>query len=98
MIYRTKNIFLSLLLACTVLEAGKGQILVAKSKRNNCACVEKAIKVAKGKDILRSTTVGLYAFNSTRKKIKIISSVNADLSVVPAFTLKIITTAAALEV
>ncbi len=96
MVYQTKKLFLSLLLVLVGLGSKNQQQLGTKDKGNNASDVAEAIQVAKNKDIFRSATIGLYAVNLTHNKV--ISDINAATSLTPASTLKLLTTAAALEV
>ena len=67
----------------------------AQAKRQPKEAIKAAMRAAESEDIFRSATIGCYAVNLTQGKV--IGNVNATKSIIPASTLKLLTTAAALE-
>ena len=88
MAYQLKKYFLYLSL---LLLPSTGQ-----AKPKPTAAVAAAIQAAQNNKLLQTASVGCYAVNLTKGKV--IGDVNATKSIIPASTLKLLTTAAALEI
>ena len=69
--------------------------LAAGAKENNKDAFAVAIQAAQKKEIFCTATIGCYAVNLTQDRV--LGGVNAARSMIPASTLKLLTTAAALE-
>ncbi|MEL6152845.1 MAG: D-alanyl-D-alanine carboxypeptidase/D-alanyl-D-alanine-endopeptidase, partial [Bacteroidota bacterium] len=65
------------------------------AKTSATRSVTKALQAAQGQDLLRHAAIGFYAVNLTQDQV--IIDVNAQQNLIPTSTLKLITTAAALE-
>ncbi|MEM9417032.1 MAG: D-alanyl-D-alanine carboxypeptidase/D-alanyl-D-alanine-endopeptidase [Bacteroidota bacterium] len=87
MVYQLRSYFLCLLLFFMPLSG--------QAKPKPATTVAAAIQAAKNNKLLQPASIGFYAMNLTTGKV--IGDVNATKSMIPASTLKLLTTAAALE-
>ncbi len=69
--------------------------LVGQAKSKPTAAVAAAVQAAQNDKLFKTASIGCYAMNLTKGKV--IGDVNATQSMIPASTLKLLTTAAALE-
>ena len=67
----------------------------AKAKKNDINTLAVALQAAQNKEIFCTATIGCYAVNLTQNQG--LGGFNAVRSMIPASTLKLLTTAAALE-
>jgi D-alanyl-D-alanine carboxypeptidase len=85
--YKMKKCFLFALLFLV--------FLGAQATKKATKAVTAAIQAVQSEEVFCSATIGCYAVNLTQGKV--IGDVDATRSMIPASTLKLLTTAAALE-